>query len=108
MNYQALSNKYAVAPQIRPEDVTDIKADGFDIVISNRPDGEAADQPSAAEIKAACESAGLTFYHFPMNGPQVAPEHVAELRQLLEGEERIFAFCRTGNRSSIFFQQANA
>ena len=107
MNYQALSANYVVAPQIRPEDLTEIKADGFGIVISNRPDGEAEGQPSAAEIRQACENANLEFYHFPMNGPSVAPEHVAELRELLNGDQKIFAFCRTGNRSSIFFQQAN-
>ena len=106
MNYQALSSKYAVAPQINPEDVTEIKADGFKAVVCNRPDGEADGQPTAASIQAACESAGLDFYYCPMNGPSVAPEHVETLRELLAGETKIFAFCRTGNRSSIFYNQA--
>lgn len=106
MNYQAISPKYAVSPQIRPEDIAQLKADGFKVVISNRPDGEADDQPSAAEIKAACDQAGLEFRHYPMNGPAADPEHVAALRELLAEDGKIFAFCRTGNRSSIFFQKA--
>lgn len=106
MNYQALSSRYAVAPQIQLEDVPHIKADGFQVVISNRPDGEADDQPTAAEIREACETAGLEFYHCPMQGPNVAPEDVETLRGLLETDQKVFAFCRTGNRSSMFYQQA--
>ncbi|MFY0666217.1 MAG: TIGR01244 family phosphatase [Natronospirillum sp.] len=108
MNYQALSPSYAVSPQIQLSDIVDIKADGFKVVISNRPDGEEAGQPSAAAVQAACEEAGLEFHHCPMNGPNVDPADVEKLKQLLAGEQKIFAFCRTGNRSSIFYQYANA
>ncbi|MFC3854020.1 TIGR01244 family sulfur transferase [Salinispirillum marinum] len=108
MNYQALSPKYAVSPQIRLEDIAALKADGFKVVISNRPDGEEAGQPTAAQIKAACEEAGLAFYHCPMQGPSVNPDDVEVLRGLLQKDGKIFAFCRTGNRSSMFFQYAQA
>ncbi len=106
MNYQALSSNYAVAPQIQPEDVPHIKADGFQVIISNRPDGEADDQPSSAQIREACAAAGVEFHHCPMQGPNVAPEDVEKLRDLLATDQKIFAFCRTGNRSSMFYQQA--
>lgn len=108
MNYQALGPNYAVSPQIQVRDIVEIKADGFKIVISNRPDGEEAGQPTAAEIKAACDDAGLTFYHCPMNGPNVDPADVDTLKGLLTEGKKIFAFCRTGNRSSIFYQYANS
>ncbi|MEX0584496.1 MAG: TIGR01244 family sulfur transferase [Natronospirillum sp.] len=108
MNYQALSPHYAVAAQIQPSDVNKIKADGFGIVISNRPDGEEPNQPTAEAIRAACADVGLAFYHCPMNGPNVASEDVQQLKTLLQGDEKIFAFCRTGNRSSVFYQQATA
>ncbi|TGG90218.1 TIGR01244 family phosphatase [Natronospirillum operosum] len=106
MKYQALSPRYAVAPQIEPQDVTTIKSDGFSIVICNRPDGEVDGQPSADSIRAACEEAGLTFEFCPMTGPNADPADVARLRELLQGESKIFAYCRTGNRSSVFYQLA--
>lgn len=108
MNYQALSPNYVVSPQIRLADIAAIKADGFKVVISNRPDGEEAGQPTAADVKAACDEAGLAFYHCPMQGPSVKPEDVDVLRGLLQEDNKIFAFCRTGNRSSMFFQYTQA
>ena len=106
MNYQALSPKYAVSAQIKPADATQIKAAGFTVVISNRPDGEEAQQPTAEVMRAACEEAGLKFYHFPMQGPNAASEDVTQLQHLLQEDEKIFAFCRSGNRSGIFYQKA--
>ncbi|MCH8552869.1 MAG: TIGR01244 family phosphatase [Natronospirillum sp.] len=106
MKYQALSPHYAIAPQINPQDVATIKTDGFGIVICNRPDGEEQGQPTADSIRQACAEAGLEFLHCPMNGPETRPDDVARLQKLLQGDSRILAFCRTGNRSSIFYQKA--
>ena len=106
MKYQALSAHYAVAPQIQPQDITAIKSDGFGVVICNRPDGEAADQATADSIREACEQAGLEFLFCVMNGPETNTADVDQLRTLLAGEKKIFAYCRTGNRSSIFYQKA--
>lgn len=106
MKYQALSARYAVAPQIQPQDITAIKSDGFGVVICNRPDGEVADQPTAESIREACEKAGLEFLFCPMTGPETNAADVDKLRNLLAGDKKIFAYCRTGNRSSIFYQKA--
>lgn len=109
MTYQTITERYAVAAQIQPEDVAGLKADGFTTVICNRPDGEEPGQPTAADIANACAQAGLAFLHCPMRGPEVAAEDVDQLRHLLaQPAEKIFAFCRTGNRSGIYYQKATS
>jgi uncharacterized protein (TIGR01244 family) len=109
MNYQTITERYSVAAQIQAEDVAAIKADGFTTIISNRPDHEEPGQPSAADIASACSAAGIEFLHCPMRGAEVADEDVEQLRGLLaQPDEKIFAFCRTGNRSGIFYQKATS
>lgn len=56
---------YTVTGQISVADVANIKAAGFDTVMCNRPDGEAADQPAAAQIQRAVEKAGMKFSMCP-------------------------------------------
>ena len=48
-----------VAHLIEPEDVAAIRDAGFVAIVNNRPDNEAPDQPSGAEIEAAARAAGL-------------------------------------------------
>jgi protein tyrosine phosphatase (PTP) superfamily phosphohydrolase (DUF442 family) len=44
-----------------------------------------------------------------MRGPEAAAEDVDQLRGLLaQPNEKVFAFCRTGNRSGIFYQKATS
>lgn len=109
MNFQTITERYAVAPQIQAADVASLKAQGFTTVICNRPDNEEPNQPSAAEIAQACADAGLNFLHCPMRGAEVATDDVEQLRTLLaHPAEKIFAFCRTGNRSGIYYQKATS
>ncbi len=109
MTYQTITDRYAVAPQIQPEDVAALKADGFTTIICNRPDGEEPGQPTAADIANACTQSGLNFLHCPMRGSDVADADVDQLRSLLaHPTEKIFAFCRTGNRSGIYYQKATS
>lgn len=91
--------EFSVAPQIDRADIARIAGLGFKTIISNRPDREEPNQPSAAEIKAEAEAAGLRFYTLPYSG-QVPPGVVAETARLLDGAPGpVLAYCRTGTRS---------
>ena len=85
--------------QILPQEVADIAAAGFKVLINNRPDGEVADQPSNEVIAKAAEAAGLEYHYMPVNAgnfPGAQPEAFA---QLVSDESRpALAFCRTGTR----------
>jgi sulfide:quinone oxidoreductase len=105
MNIIRISEDYAVAPQILPNDVASIAAEGFVAIICNRPDDEEPGQPTAAEIAAACEVAGLTFHHIPFSGMPVAMELIQEQRLLIEvSAGAVLGYCRSGQRSQFIWQ----
>ena len=59
MEIKPIAPSFAASPQIRPEDVAQAAAAGYKTIVCNRPDGEADDQPRAAEIAEACRAAGI-------------------------------------------------
>jgi len=55
-----LTQNFAVAPQLGPDDMADVAAAGYKSVIINRPDFEGGpDQPTAADVSRAAQEAGL-------------------------------------------------
>ncbi len=100
MDIKQLSPFLSVSPQISPADVGILASQGYRTIICNRPDGEADDQPSTAEIGAAAERHGLTFHAQPVRAGQVTDDDVAQFAVLLrDAEGPVLAFCRTGTRS---------
>ena len=53
MDIRRLTPDYAVSPQIAPEDLAQIKAEGFTTVIDNRPDAEIPADLHASAMRAA-------------------------------------------------------
>lgn len=103
-----ITENFAVSPQIQPEHVAVLASEGFTDVVCNRPDGEEPGQPAHTEIEAACQAAGLTFHYLPMSNPSEAAMHIEPLKALVAEDKKIFAFCRTGNRSSMLFNAAQS
>lgn len=68
MIIKAINAGLSVSPQILPEDIA---AEGFGSVMSNRPDGEAADRPVFAKIEAAVRAAGPEAAYLPVVSSQV-------------------------------------
>ena len=98
-DFRPLSAQFSVAPQIGIEDVAEAKAQGFALVINNRPDGEEPGQPSDEEIGRAAEFAGMSYFSAPYQGRPTA-EAVAMVQHVLRGpDQQIHAFCRSGMRS---------
>lgn len=96
-----VSEDFAVAPQIAPQDMAEVAAQGFKLVINNRPDGEAPDQPSSAQMQAAAEAAGLAYLHIPVvGGPQRAQVDAVH-EAVAQAGGPVFAFCRSGTRSIV-------
>jgi uncharacterized protein (TIGR01244 family) len=96
---RSVTPEFATAPQLRPEDMAEAAARGFKRVINNRPDGEAPDQPTSAEMGAAARAAGLEYVEVPFTMPP-APEHVAQVAEAVRtAPGPVLAFCRTGTRS---------
>ena len=109
MESKRINDRVSVSPQILPEDVAAIKAAGFTTIINNRPDGEAANQPSGVEIQAAAEAAGLKYVFIPLGREGVSSRMVEETKQVLEGSAGpVFCYCRSGTRSTTLWALSQA
>ena len=109
MDIRALTPTYAVSPQITPEDLAAIKAAGFVTVIDNRPDAEIPPTVQTAAMRAAVEAAGLAFVANPVIGGAITEQNVAAQRAAIEASSGpVFAYCASGNRSSVVWALAHA
>lgn len=110
MEFRPVSDAYAVAGQITPDDVAAVRDAGFRSIICHRPDDEQPGQPSAQSVAAAARAAGLGFRHIPIwNGQPVPEESIAGMREALdELDGPVFAYCRSGARSTNLFMMAQA
>jgi uncharacterized protein (TIGR01244 family) len=102
MDIRPITPAYAVSPQIAPEDVPAIAAQGFRTVICNRPDEEVPVELSAQVLRAAVEAAGLRFVENPVTHPTMTPERVAaQAEGAADGPA--LAYCASGTRSSVLW-----
>jgi uncharacterized protein (TIGR01244 family) len=103
-----VTDTFAVAPQIAVADLPEITQKGFTLIICNRPDGEAPDQPAAAAVKAATEAAGLGFVHIPVVGAPNAAQAEALHAAIAEAPGPVLAYCRSGTRSILAWTLSEA
>jgi uncharacterized protein (TIGR01244 family) len=107
MDYRKISDDYAVTGQIEATDIDAIKAAGYRSIICNRPDDEQPGQPSAAEIAAAAAAAEIVFRHVPVISGQMTEADVMAMAAALdEIPGPVFAYCRSGARSTNIYQAA--
>ena len=97
-----LDEKTLVDGQIRPEDVAALKELGVTLIVNNRPDFEDAGQPEGDDIEAAARQAGIDYRHVPI-ARGLGPSDIEAMREAINsvGDGKLFAFCRSGNRSTL-------
>ena len=102
-----LDGKTLISGQIDPADVAALKQAGVTMIVNNRPDGEDAGQPLAAEIEAAADAARIGYRHIPI-ARGLGPSDVENMRAALAevGDGKMLAFCRSGNRSALVWAVA--
>jgi uncharacterized protein (TIGR01244 family) len=99
MKIVKLNENVAVSEQIRVEVVDAIAAAGYKVLVNNRPDGEAPDQPGSAEIATAAKDAGLSYYYLPVTATNFPGPDADRMADLLNSPDQpVLAFCRTGTR----------
>lgn len=109
MDVKRINDHVSVSPQISPEDVAAIKAQGFVAIINNRPDGESPDQATSATIEQAAHDAGLAYHFIPLGREGVSAQMVEETKQVLEGSAGpVFCYCRSGTRSTTLWALSQA
>lgn len=106
MDMKKISDDISVSPQIAPDDVAAIAAQGFRAVICNRPDGEGEGQPAFAEIAAAARAAGLEAHYIPVVPGKMGEEDVAAFGDALRAAPGpVLAYCKSGARSTALFSR---
>lgn len=109
MDIRPLTPDYAVSPQIELQDLPAIKAAGFAMVIDNRPDGEIPGYLHTGAMRAAAEALGLVFVANPVIGGAMTMANVeAQSKAMAEATGPVFAYCASGNRSSIVWALTQA
>jgi uncharacterized protein (TIGR01244 family) len=109
MDIRQITPAYAVAPQIEPGDMAALAAAGFTTVINNRPDHEVPASHQSAAMRAAAEAAGLTYVENPVENGAMTMKMVTTQGQTLAGADGpVFAWCRSGTRSTIIWALSQA
>lgn len=108
-NFRRLTDNLSASPQITPAQVEEAAAEGFTLIINNRPDGEEDGQPTGAEIEAAARAAGLDYLAIPVSGGGFGEPQVNAMIQALDSTAGgVLAYCRTGTRSTLLWSLAQA
>ncbi|HEY2050178.1 MAG TPA: TIGR01244 family sulfur transferase [Caulobacteraceae bacterium] len=98
-SFRRVTDSFWVSPQISVDDVAEAKAQGFQVIINNRPDGEAPAQPAGEEIAAAARAAGLDYIAAPVTGRPSPQAVAAVVKATADPSRKVLAFCRSGTRS---------
>lgn len=102
-----INNNFAVIGQIQPSDIIELKKHNFSVIVNNRPDNEATNQPLSKEIEEIAKQHQIHYYHIPVSG--MSSEHINALKTVLakHQNEKILGFCASGNRASMLYMMAN-
>jgi uncharacterized protein (TIGR01244 family) len=103
-----VTETFSVAPQIVVDDIAAAADQGFALVINNRPDGEAPDQPPSARMAAAAQAAGVDYVHIPVVGGPTPAQVEAVRSAIAAAKGPVLAFCRSGTRSIITWSLGQA
>ncbi|MBR8222799.1 bifunctional protein tyrosine phosphatase family protein/NAD(P)/FAD-dependent oxidoreductase [Burkholderia ambifaria] len=109
MTIRPLTDLLSVSPQIAATDLPALHAAGIRAIVCNRPDGEGADQPTVAEIRAAAVPLGIAVHYLPVDTGKVTDEQAAQFGALvatLAGP--VLAYCRSGTRSATLWALSQA
>jgi len=108
-DFRKLSPAMYASPQILPNQLDEAKSLGITLVINNRPDGEAPDEPQGAQIEAAARAVGMDYVAIPISHSGFSEPQVAAMEQVLEGASGpVLAYCRSGTRSTLLWALAQA
>lgn len=105
--FRKLDDSISVSEQITPADIKAAAAQGFTMIINNRPDEEQPGQPSGDEIREAAREHGLAYVAIPITHAGYSVPQVDAMRAALaKADGPVLAFCRSGTRSTFVWALA--
>lgn len=106
--FRTVTDRFSVSPQISLEDVAEAAAQGFTLIINNRPDHEQPGQLTSAAVEASARAAGLGYSHIPVVGMPGAAQVEAMGEAVTAEPGKVLAFCRSGTRSICAWAMSQA
>ncbi|MEL7486261.1 MAG: TIGR01244 family sulfur transferase [Pseudomonadota bacterium] len=104
-----VSDQFFASQQITAGDMAAIKEAGVTLIVNNRPDGEAPDQPAGAEIEAAARAAGLDYAAVPVGAAGVSAEDLETFEAAFSAASgATLGYCLSGLRSLMVYAFARA
>ncbi len=101
-----LAPDFAVAPQLQPEHMAELAAQGFRSVVNNRLEQEPGQPPQEA-LRQAAQAAGLEYEWQPVHPAMISTQDVSAFADIMGRLPRpTLAFCRSGTRCTTLFQAA--
>lgn len=108
-DFKRLSDRVWASPQITVGEVAEAASQGFVMVVNNRPDGEADDQPAGSQIEQAAKEHGLEYIAIPVGHSGFSqPQLEAMADALGKTDGKVLAYCRSGTRSTFLWALAEA
>lgn len=110
MDTRQIDARIWVGDQLGPEDIPEVTAEGFALLVCNRPDHEhEPGQPTFAAVAEAAAAAGIEARMIAFGGEGPHPGQPEELAQLLAATEgKVLLYCRSGARSAMLYNLARA
>jgi uncharacterized protein (TIGR01244 family) len=99
-----VTDKLHVGSQVTVDGIGWAKGEGIAAIVNNRPDGEEAGQPAAAEVRKASEAAGLGYIHLPVVSGRIEEDEVRAFQKAVAAAPGpVLAHCRSGTRSLTLY-----
>ena len=108
LSFIAVTQDFAVSPQLQAQDMAYVASQGYKTVVNNRPDEEGGPaQPRSADLAGAAQAAGLQYVYLPVVGGAITAEQAQAMGEVLRTmPSPVLAFCRSGARSAQLFSLA--
>lgn len=109
MEFNKVNDGLTASGQITLDEIAVVAEHGFTTLIDNRPDEEIGPEWQSDAMAKAAEAAGLTFHYLPVYPGQFTPDLIAETKRVFaEAEGPVFAYCRSGTRSTTVWALSQA
>jgi sulfide:quinone oxidoreductase len=109
MDMTQLASNVFVGPQIAESDLTQLANAGFTDVVCNRPDAEHPNEAASTRMADLAKGLGLAFHYHPITPGQPFDSQASVLSRLASDPgAKVFAYCRSGARSSAAWARATA
>lgn len=101
-------NKVTTRGQVQVNEIAELAAQGCRMLINNRPDCEAPDQPLSDDLQAEAHRHGMGYAHIPVVPGQASDADARAFGEAVrESDGPVVAFCRTGGRAAALQKMAH-